>query len=53
MKKNWWGVHIVTGNLNGALVVGTQSIKGTKSLANDTGTVNLVTLTIGSTLNYT
>jgi len=31
----------VTGNSIGALVVETQSIKATKSLANDTGTVRL------------
>ena len=34
-------IDIVTGNLFGTLVTGTQSIKATKSLANDTGTVRL------------
>jgi hypothetical protein len=33
--------YIVTGNQFGTLVIWTQSIKATKPLANDTGTVRL------------
>ena len=38
---NYLKQYTVTGNLFGTLVAGTQSIKATKSLANDTGTVRL------------